>query len=117
MATPRQERWWAKNRERVNREKRERSASDPEYRTQKLRDAQERRSRNRAIVNAYKLEKGCARCGFKAHPAAMDLHHRDGDSKEFGISGRIASVEKLVVEMKKCEVLCANCHRIHHAEE
>lgn len=113
----RKRRWWAENRERCNREKRERHASDPDYRAKKIRVAQERRARNRAIADEFKMERGCSRCGYREHPVALDLHHVDGERKEFSVSGQIASLKRLREELAKCEVLCANCHRIHHFSE
>ena len=57
----------------------------------------------------------CQDCGDRFHPCAMDFDHRDGD-KEFGISsysgGRSVSLVKLLAEMAKCDVVCANCHRV-----
>ena len=59
----------------------------------------------------------CNRCGFD-HPAALDFHHNNPTEKEFGVSGRISkkNKEKILEEIKKCEVLCSNCHRIEHAK-
>jgi hypothetical protein len=66
----------------------------------------------------YKLTLKCERCGFD-HPATLDFHHKDPKTKEFGItipniSGK--SKEDVFNEMKKCEVLCSNCHRIEHSK-
>jgi len=63
----------------------------------------------------YKATLKCANCGF-SHIAAMDFHHEDprtklGSVHEFVSNGQFA---KAYEEMKKCIVLCANCHRIHH---
>jgi hypothetical protein len=57
-------------------------------------------------------------CGFN-HPAALDFHHVDPKEKENNIhrlvsDGRWARVYE---EIKKCIVLCANCHRLHHYDE
>jgi hypothetical protein len=64
---------------------------------------------------------GCAKCGFAVHPKALDFHHRDPATKLFGIgkfvNGRSCNAEnKQIVreEIEKCDVLCANCHRILH---
>ena len=64
-----------------------------------------------------KMELKCERCGFD-HPAALDFHHKDPTQKEFGIGGRSTKKnrEKTLEEIKKCEVLCSNCHRIEHAK-
>lgn len=65
-----------------------------------------------------KLTLKCERCGFD-HPATLDFHHKDPKTKEFGIStaktsgGR--SRDEILEEIKKCEVLCSNCHRIEHS--
>ena len=66
--------------------------------------------------NEYKATLRCERCGF-SHPAALDFHHRVPADKQFEIPRMVAngySKEKILAEMAKCEVLCANCHRIHH---
>lgn len=57
----------------------------------------------------------CSRCG-ESHVATIDFHHRVGE-KENGISKMVAdgySIERILRELKKCEVLCANCHRKVH---
>ena len=66
----------------------------------------------------FKKTLKCSKCGF-AHPAAMDFHHIDPAEKESGIDRllRNGAMAKIREEMKKCIVLCANCHRVHHYEE
>lgn len=42
----------------------------------------------------------------------MDLDHRDPQQKIFELSKQKAcSVKRLLVEIAKCDVVCANCHR------
>lgn len=60
----------------------------------------------------------CTNCGF-SHKAAMDFHHEDPSTKIDSVhrlinSGKFAMAYE---EMKKCIVLCSNCHRIHHHDE
>lgn len=67
---------------------------------------------------AFKCTLMCTKCGFM-HPAALDFHHtdpalKDGNIHRFVSNGQFA---KAYEEIKKCIVLCANCHRIHHHEE
>lgn len=72
----------------------------------------------REEINLLKTKLKCEKCGFK-HPAALDFHHTDKVTKENGIS-YLASINnkiKLEEEIKKCIVLCSNCHRILHWEE
>ncbi len=69
---------------------------------------------NRKWMDAYKLEKGCAECGYRAHAVALDFHHKDSETKAFTIAThRGLRSSRLLAEMDKCEVLCANCHRVH----
>ena len=74
-----------------------------------------RRDENRAALNEYKAERGCAECG-ESDPTCLDFHHRDPGEKSFSISKKIKhSMAKIMDEVAKCDILCANCHRRHHA--
>lgn len=75
--------------------------------------ARRRYLRHRAWVDAYKLEHGCADCGYNAHAAVLDFDHRDPSTKVMTIaSNTIRSLAVLKAEIEKCDVVCANCHRI-----
>ncbi len=54
----------------------------------------------------------CQRCGYNKCATALQFHHTDPEVKDFNISdiGRSKSLEKLRYEVKKCILLCANCH-------
>jgi len=67
-----------------------------------------------ALVQEYKTEHPCS-CG-EGHPAALDFHHRE-DDKEINIADAVRSgwsVKRLMIELQKCDVICANCHRKLH---
>ena len=61
---------------------------------------------------------GCVKCGEK-DPACLDFHHRDGKINKEGHIGEIRrfSIRRILAEIAKCDVLCANCHRKHHRDE
>jgi len=70
----------------------------------------------RELINKIKLEKGCCKCGYNEHSAALDFNHISG-VKSFSISqDPKVALARLLAEIDKCEVLCANCHRIHTYE-
>jgi hypothetical protein len=57
--------------------------------------------------------KPCADCGGTFPPYVMDFDHRDPSQKSFTISKRFANRwERLLEEIAKCDVVCANCHRV-----
>ena|ERR1700733_13934089 len=70
----------------------------------------------RKILDKIKLEAGCADCGYRKHPAALDFDHLPGFVKLFPIGNRMANhtIEELLREVTKCEVVCSNCHRIRN---
>ena len=69
--------------------------------------------RMRAHLQAIKLERGCADCGYNAHPAALDFDHRPGVKKLFNLANMSnATWTQVEAEVAKCDVVCANCHRI-----
>ena len=69
----------------------------------------------------YKLNKGCKICGFKEHPEALDFAHRSRKTKLGTISILINrkswSLKRVQKEANKCDILCANHHRIATALE
>lgn len=65
-------------------------------------------------VNAIKLDRGCADCGYSAHAVALDFDHVNGDklTNVASLVGRLAPWPLIEAEIAKCEVVCANCHRV-----
>ena len=59
----------------------------------------------------------CCFCSYNRCSSALDFHHVDESSKEFGLSqsGMTRSWEKTRSELNKCILVCANCHREIHA--
>ena len=72
-----------------------------------------KREEYKAWAQEIKLERGCARCGYNEHACALDFNHLDPNEKGYRISSDVTTKEKLLEEVSKCEVLCANCHRVH----
>lgn len=64
----------------------------------------------------------CADCkqSFEC-PAVYDFHHRKGTEKDFSISWAIGKgmpdFSAIKPELDKCDLLCANCHRVRHFTE
>jgi hypothetical protein len=59
----------------------------------------------------------CMICGYSRCTEAMDFHHIDPANKKFAPSknGETFAWCKIVIELGKCALLCANCHRELHA--
>ena len=75
-----------------------------------------RRNKLKEQLKEYKKTCKCERCGFCDY-RALQFHHNKGN-KEFNIgevTKRGISWDKALHEIKKCEVLCANCHQIEHS--
>ncbi len=63
-------------------------------------------------------DRPCADCGGRFPPCAMDFDHRDPGSKRSGVTRLIgrAGTERLLDEVAKCDIVCANCHRLRTFE-
>ena len=59
----------------------------------------------------------CYACDRDGPPALFEFHHWNAAEKEFGISetGIPHSWDRVIAELAKCVLLCANCHREVHA--
>ena len=74
-----------------------------------------RTTKNRIITS---MGGCCQACGYSKCQDSLELHHIDPTEKEFGIGAIRAnpiSWDKIVTELRKCILLCANCHREVHA--
>lgn len=84
---------------------------------QYLEHSRNQKNRARIFVNKIKNENKCLFCR-ESDFSCLDFHHKNPNEKDIDISVLIknhASIETLSNEIKKCVVLCANCHRkIHH---
>ena len=72
----------------------------------------------RVWLKEMKVAKGCVDCGYNKSPYALDLDHRPGEEKRLGISEfmrRVSAVDEIRAEIAKCDVVCANCHRVRTA--
>lgn len=69
----------------------------------------------RQLAHESKLNKPCADCGIIYNPVCMDYDHRPGTIKCFQIScvaHNWTSIKQLHDEIAKCDIVCANCHRM-----
>jgi hypothetical protein len=60
----------------------------------------------------------CMDCGGVFPPHVRDFDHRDPATKSFGLASEnvyLKSRQVLAAEVAKCDVVCANCHRIRTA--
>lgn len=109
--------WMRENRARLN---------TPYRRAYKARWNREHRHEIRASVRSYKermrtllrwlKDQPCMDCTHSYPQCAMDFDHRPGEKKLFTLSqGVNRSLRQLAEELAKCDVVCANCHRIRTA--
>ena len=59
----------------------------------------------------------CNLCGYNRVINSLEFHHINPQEKEYGIAanGTCHNLEKDLQEVKKCILVCANCHREIHA--
>lgn len=72
----------------------------------------------RKWFKAYKKTLKCLKCG-ETHWACLEFHHvKNNKSRAVSTMASAGySKDKIMKEINKCQVLCANCHRkVHHKE-
>ena len=90
--------WYKKNKEKV------------------IKDVSKRKKEIQSFIREYKKELCCEICS-ENHPACLVFHHIDNTNKDYNVStmGKYGlSKKKIIEEISKCKVLCANCHRKLH---
>ncbi len=84
-----------------------------------------RTKRSHALRSKFVDQAGgrCSECGLihdSTNTVIFDFHHVDPKSKKFGLSINSFnhySLSDIEDEVKKCKIICANCHRLHHWDE
>jgi len=67
--------------------------------------------KRKAIVAALRNQP-CADCGVQYPSYIMEFDHRNPTAKSFTLAGaNRRSIEDIMLELSKCDVVCANCHR------
>lgn len=77
------------------------------------------KERNRQFIWDYLKEHPCIDCG-ENNPIVLEFDHKDGSNKVSSISKMVQnqfSIENILKEIEKCDVRCANHHRIRTAEQ
>jgi hypothetical protein len=67
------------------------------------------------IFQRWRKTLKCCRCG-ENDVACLEFHHSNPETKENNVIRMVSrSVKSVIKELKKCVVVCANCHRRIHA--
>lgn len=100
-----------------------RKAYDRAYYAKKTREQRDKKNiqqrnrirRNKKFLSEYKLTRGCTDCGYNKNGYALDFDHLPESLKSGNLSTlaqRQHSIESLLKEIEKCDVVCCNCHRL-----
>jgi hypothetical protein len=74
--------------------------------------------RRRYWLDKYKCSKGCEICGYNEQPVALHFDHKYPSEKKRAIAHMMDyKLTNLINEIRKCRILCANCHYIETDKE
>lgn len=73
-----------------------------------------RRRRKHNLMSVFGSK--CCLCGYDKVQDALEFHHINPEEKEYAIAknGTCHDLEKDLAEIKKCILVCSNCHREIH---
>lgn len=95
-----------------NRKNYKKRCDEPDYMSNRVKMARDRRMILRAFVTSCKINKKC-KCG-ESDIRCMDFHHRDPKTKLHNVSDmpmKGLALSKIRDEIAKCDLICSNCHR------
>lgn len=87
-------------------------------RSKRKKEAKVRRERNMKFVISFLKENPCIDCG-ETNFICLEFDHRNQEDKVGIIANLVhcSSIKKIEEEISKCDVRCANCHRIKTAKQ
>lgn len=85
--------------------------SKPETRAKDLAYATNRQAQRQQLLNQLK-DVPCKDCGQRFPPYCMDFDHVRGEKFKDLSDIKSHALQVIMDEVAKCEIVCANCHRI-----
>lgn len=85
---------------------------------QKQRNRVRRIARKRVYILDYLRSHACVDCG-ETDPIVLEFDHVRGE-KRFRVSAMMVSwlsIDRMIEEISKCDIRCANCHRRKHSQD
>ena len=78
--------------------------------------SRKRHHKTQKLFYKFKCKKGCQNCGYNKCGACLDFHHIDPKTKKLRITAKhwISKSKLIRDEIKKCILLCKNCHYEEH---
>lgn len=105
-------RWYRRNAKTKLAKTREKRKTDPGFAAMLRASVKRTAEVSREKIDALKASP-CLDCGERFPPECMDFDHRDPKTKLMDIARmtgrRLATI---LAEIAKCDLICANCHRI-----
>lgn len=81
--------------------------------TKRMRDAAQ--NKKRQVLEALGWAAACSRCGYDRYIGALDFHHLDPSQKNHCVLKM--GLDRAIIEARKCQLICSNCHRELHADD
>lgn len=92
--------------------------SDEEYERHRQGRLRRRKAKQRQLYEMF--DNKCQDCGTtEEREGFFEFHHLDPQQKDREVGSMLnsASFDKVLEEVKKCAMLCPNCHKRRHLEE
>lgn len=90
-----------------------------EYRQRAIERNRKLKLNLRKLLFEYLSDKSCVICGITDY-RVLEFDHINPLSKSFSISQGVHGIlswTKILAEIEKCQILCANCHKIKTSKE
>ena len=115
------DKWAASNQKRYTANKEQLLQYQKDYRKENraliTKKARDKRQAKLLFLIDY-LGGSCNSCYISYPSCVYDFHHRDPSEKSFTIGEQMGkSLPSLKIEADKCDLLCANCHRVLHSKD
>jgi len=82
--------------------------------------SKKRMIRNRNFIKDYKKDNKCEICGYNKYPELLVFHHKNKKEKNQNINILMKTLKNMEIikkEIRKCILLCPNCHAEVHLNE